>query len=245
MQFAVGIVPGDPARIGHMATVKGVNITGTADTLDSSFVGAPMDTNVWNIVAASPTFGVQSIPSDTSLWLSWTLPALNFRLQSSTTLESGSWTDYTQPSFPAGSKQSALLHQAALPGTNAGYFRMLREGVATKLLVLLPGETLAPGTATGKTGTPAAQNTLTEFNVTVQLMDKDNYPVTASNDLIHLTATGVNGTPFGTLPQDVNLLNGSLTLLIGILDEGTFTITASDVTNPAITSGSVEVGVTL
>jgi len=37
----------------------------------------------------------------------------------------------------------------------------------------VPGETAAPGTATGKTGAPTAQPAGTAFNVTVRSVDAD------------------------------------------------------------------------
>jgi hypothetical protein len=59
--------------------------------------------------------------------------------------------------------------------------------------------------------------------------------------LIRLAATG---TPYVTLPPDANLLSGSLTLPVTISGEGSVTLTASDVDNPAITPGSSSVAVT-
>jgi hypothetical protein len=238
MQFAVGIMPGDPARIGQMATLKGVNITGAAGELNSSFLGVPLDTNVWSIVASSPAYGVQENPTAGSLWLGWTLPANNFRLQTNATLTSGSWVNAALGGFDAGGKHSILIRQGDLPSSDAGFFRMMRQGVATKLLVLLPGETLAPGTPTGKTGTPIDQPVLTEFNVTVVMVDKDNYPVLGSTDVIHFASSG---TGIVIVPPDTALVNGSITLPMSSWDEsevGGTIITASDLTNPTITSGS-------
>ena len=47
-------------------------------------------------------------------------------------------------------------------------------GAFVKLQVLLPGETAAPGTASGKTGTPTAQTAGTGYSVTVNAVD-DNW----------------------------------------------------------------------
>jgi hypothetical protein len=44
-------------------------------------------------------------------------------------------------------------------------------GAFSKLQLLAPGETAAPGSATGKTGTPVAQTAGTSFNVTVNAVD--------------------------------------------------------------------------
>src|SRR5207249_2920030 len=43
----------------------------------------------------------------------------------------------------------------------------VNAGALAKLQLLTPGETAAPGTATGKTGTPTAQTAAVAFSVTV------------------------------------------------------------------------------
>jgi hypothetical protein len=165
------------------------------------------------------------------------LPANNFRLQSSTTVESGSWTNSPLAGFAAGGKQTILLPPGAQPGPNAGYFRLMRESVAARLIVILPGETFAPGTATGKTGTPINQPTLTDFNVTVQMVDKDYFPVRTSTDTIQLSATPAPGQTL-VLPPNTALVNGAITLSVSSWDAGTATLTATSTTNPTIQPGS-------
>jgi hypothetical protein len=242
MQVNVGCVPGELVRIGQKAIVTGVRIIGKPGTpdLSSNFLGVPLNTNDWTIVASSPTYGVQEVPLDAPFWLTWSLPASGFSLQSSDKVAGGIWANPTLAGYDAGNFHHILLNQTNLPGSTLGVYRMLKR-VGAKLLVLLPGETLAPGTPTGKTGTPDGQKSDIEFNITVRLMDKDNYPVSAPNDLIRLAATG---TPYVTLPPDANLLSGSLTLPVTISGEGSVTLTASDVDNPAITPGSSSVAVT-
>src|SRR5207237_2029576 len=60
-----------------------------------------------------------------------------------------------------------------------------------KLQLLAPGESSAPGTVSGKSGTPAAQTAAVPFNVTVNAVDAfwnfvntvaDNVGITASSD---------------------------------------------------------------
>lgn len=237
MQINVGAVPGELYRIGQVAVLTGAHISGTpgAPNLDSSFLGVPLDTNAWSIVASSAAYGVQMVPTEQSFWLNWTLPAANFRLQSSTTLAPNSWVDSPLAGFAAAGKQNVLVASTNLPGANAGYFRLMRQGTAAKLLVLLPGENLAPGTETGKTGAPVNQPTLTEFNVTIVMLDADNYPVRNATDLIHLSSSG---TQIVVLPPDTDLTDGFLTVPVSSWDEGEVTITATDVTNPAIAIGS-------
>ena len=47
----------------------------------------------------------------------------------------------------------------------------INAGAFAKLQLLMPGETAAPGTGTGKTGSPSAQTAGTSFNVTVKAVD--------------------------------------------------------------------------
>src|SRR5213075_228989 len=47
----------------------------------------------------------------------------------------------------------------------------VNAGAFVKLQLLMPGETAAPGTATGKTGTPTAQTEGSSFNVTIRAVD--------------------------------------------------------------------------
>ena len=56
-----------------------------------------------------------------------------------------------------------------------------------KLQILTPGETAAPGTGTGKTGTPTAEVAGTAFSVTVNAVDA-NWNVVSTNDTIAITA---------------------------------------------------------
>src|SRR6185503_15965502 len=47
----------------------------------------------------------------------------------------------------------------------------VNAGAFVKLQLLVPGETAAPGSATGKNGSPAAQAAGTSYNVTVNAVD--------------------------------------------------------------------------
>jgi len=238
MQVNVGCVPGELSRLGQMAIVKGVKITGTPGqpNVDSNFVGQSPDTNVWTVLEQNPN-GVQEIPLTAPFWLTWTLPANGFSLQDSDKVAGGIWASPALSSYAAGGMQYTLLNATNLPGAN-GFFRMIKR-VGTKLLVLLPGETAAPGTPTGKTGTPTFQVPGLEFDVTVNLCDANYYLVTSPNDEIAITSSD----NVATLPANPTLINGTATFKVTLWQEGTQTVTASDVTNPAITAGSGSVAV--
>jgi hypothetical protein len=132
------------------------------------------------------------------------------------------------------------MRQALVPwsatGTNQGYFRLI-ERVFSQLQVLLPGETNAPNTLTGKTGTPTPANVGDLVDVTVNAVDATWNIVNVSGDNINLTTTDGSA----TTPLDAPLANGTLTgpnqvILFG--SPGSFTVTAKDTTHTNILSST-------
>lgn len=235
MQINIGSVPGEMNRLGQMAVVTGVRFTGTPGepNLNSNFLGVPRDPNVWSIVASSPTFGVQEIPMEAVYWLNWTLPATGFGLQTNATLVGGSWGSPPPAGYTAGGKHTQLVLQSDLPSSNSGYFRLMKRAF-TKLQVLMPGETAAPGTPTGKTGTPTTQANNVPFSITVNAVDDEWYPITGVNDAIRLTTDDPGWAGGAMLTPDPALVNGTVTLVdvLYLFTEGSWKITATDVTDP-------------
>jgi hypothetical protein len=80
-------------------------------------------------------------------------------------------------------------------------FISLVSRTATKLQVLWPGETNAPGTATGKIGSPAPVAAGDNVTVTVNAVDNTWHIVNVSGDNIHFTAasSSVTGPPDAAL----------------------------------------------
>lgn len=108
-------------------------------------------------------------------------------------------------------------------------------GTFYKLQVLLPGETAAPGSPTGKTGTPIAQTAGIPFNITVNAVDDAwNVISSAAPDIIKITSTDVNA----VLPVNSTLPSGTKTFTVTLKTAGSKTITATDVTNGAIKSNA-------
>jgi hypothetical protein len=130
-----------------------------------------------------------------------------------------------------------------LPSSTHGYFRLVKR-VASRLQVLLPGETSAPGTLTGKTGTPDTTLAISgnsQAAVTVNLCDETWHILASATDRVHLTCTDLGA----WVSDDVALVGGTGTLYVNFYTPGTYTVTGSDVSNPAIapdTSSSVTVG---
>src|SRR2546426_3514810 len=105
--------------------------------------------------------------------------------------------------------------------------------VFTKLQLLVPGETAAPGTVSGKTGTPTAQTAGTPFTVTVNAVDP-NWNVVSSTDTVGITSS--NGG--ATLPGNAALVAGTKTFSVTLNTAGNWTVTASDITTPAMTANT-------
>src|SRR5205814_3695331 len=95
-----------------------------------------------------------------------------------------------------------------------------------KLQLLLPGETVAPGTPSGKTGTPTAQTAGTPFNVTVNAVDANWNLVSTAADIIGITSTDSNG----TMPANAALVSGTKTFSVTLKTVGNATLTSSDIT---------------
>ena len=100
----------------------------------------------------------------------------------------------------------------------------------TRLQVLLPGETAAPGTVTGKLGTPRAQSVGIPFNVTVRACDATWHLETTVTNIVALNSTDESA----TLPGPTALAGGVATLTVTCNAGGSFTFTADDQSDPTI-----------
>ena len=110
----------------------------------------------------------------------------------------------------------------------------VNTGAFTKLQLLLPGETAAPGTATGKTGTPTARASTVAFSVTVNAVDTAWNLVTAVTDTVRITSSDVNA----QLPANAALVAGTQTFTVTLLTAGSRTVTATDVTDGTKTANT-------
>jgi hypothetical protein len=232
--FYVGAQPNDVPAIGQSAVISHVKITGAAGALEDSFTESALDTTKWGKAAADAP-AVLVVPPDSKYWLSWTLPDANFSLATKAKLGPGEWTDMgLTNTFKIGNTRNVLVPASALPSASSGYFALIKR-VPAKLQVLLPGETNAPGTATGKIGTPSPQTVGNPFDLTINMCDATWHIVPAS-DTVSLTSTD----PSVWLQNNATLANGTVTILGNTYfgSPGTWTITATDDTTPTITSGT-------
>lgn len=112
-------------------------------------------------------------------------------------------------------------------------------GSYSRLQVLVPGELPAPGTATGKTGTPTDQTAGAPFDIRIRACDSEWNTVTEITNTISVGSSDASATlPGGTLV----LSSGELILSVTLNAGGQFTFTAGDDTDGSIadaTSSSV------
>ncbi len=234
-----GCQPNAAGNVGQGAVLSEVKISGLTPAIDDKFTGPTLDLNTWRIAAAQPA-GVTVSPNDVHWSLAWTLPDLYYELQSAASV-TGPWTDVTQMTnaVQSGTSKTLGIPDSTLPGQNASYYRMIKRS-ATKLQILLPGETAAPGTPTGKTGTPTPQTAGSILNVVVNAVD-DNWNVVPSfSDTVSVSttdpgATDLLGTP---LPITTGLSQGTRTLSIMLVTPGAQTLTATDTTKPSVTAST-------
>ncbi len=225
------LVPGETAAPGTSSGMTGTPTAATAGTAVNVTVRA-VDA-FWNLInAVSDTVDIASsdvnatLPADTALVSGTQTLSVTFKTAGSQTLTA---SDVSDPTKTASTSPSITV--------NAGAF--------VKLQLLVPGETAASGTATGKTGTPSAQGAGTAFDVTVNAVDANWNLVTSANGsayTIRITSSDANA----TLPSNGDLSSGDRTFSVTLKTAGSATLTASDVddaTKTASTSPSIAVNV--
>jgi hypothetical protein len=188
-----------------------------------------LDVN-WNVVSSAPTNTISitaTDPNDTN-------PANNSLASGTrnftvTFKTAGSWT------VTANNVTDATKTASTTPAITAN------AGPFSKLQILVPGEAAAPGTATGKTGTPVTQVASAPFSVTVNAVDANWNLVNNVSDTVGITSSDSNA----LLPAAAALVSGTQTFSVTLKTAGTQTMAASDITDgtkTANTSSSIAVG---
>jgi hypothetical protein len=113
----------------------------------------------------------------------------------------------------------------------------INGGPYARIVVLCPGETIAPGTAQGRTGTATDQSINYSFVVTVQATDQWFNPVSGPTDMIHLTS----GDPLAQLPADQAMVDGVAEMSMRLSTGGFQQITASNVSKPTMPTSTTQV----
>ena len=212
-------------------------VSNTAEPFSENFLtDSVLDTtNVWNTSAASGPLGVFVAPAGSALWATWTLPDSSFSLQDAATLGNPfAWASPSLgPKLTMVGVRSQLLATNEIPAGPTAFFELVKR-VPTQLQILLPGETNAPNTLTGKTGTPTTGFTTSDgVNVTINLVDS-TFHIVSSTDALSLTSSDSTATFTNPLPT---LAGGTVTVQV-YFDSGSWTVTGADTTTPTITSGT-------
>jgi len=214
---------------------------------DNFLADSTLDTTTWRTLENEANT-VYVFPNDPAqVLVQWYQPDVGYGLQTAGSLNPpANWVTLTGPD--AGNSpppvaptifnitpgiRSVLVPGADLLNTNSSFFRLIGQSFI-QLQVLMPGETNAPGTVTGKTGSPDPESmAMGGFNVTVNACDADWTVLTGVTDTIHITSSDTTA----TLPFDGPLAGGTGQFLVSFGQTGTFTVTASDVNAPTIKPG--------
>src|SRR5439155_23864327 len=132
-----------------------------------------------------------------------------------TTLATGTLDGAGQATFTTSSLSAAAHSMTAvyngdgnfITSTSSVVTQTVNPGPFAKLQILVPGETAAPGTALGKTGTPTAQTAGAAFTVTVNPEDADSNLVNTLTDTGAITSSDTNA----GLPGRAALVAGTKT----------------------------------
>jgi hypothetical protein len=217
------ILPGESPR--------GGTATGKTGTPTNQSAGTPFTVTVravdqyWNLVPGVNDRIVLT-STDTFAWM-----------PSDTTLSNG------QVLIPTRLHKSGLQTITARDSTNASIQPntssqvLVTGGTFARVLVLAPGEIVAPGTATGRAGTATDQSINYAFTVTVLATDQWWNPVGGVSDVVHLTS----GDPLAQLPPDQAMVDGEAQMSLRLSTGGFQQISVTDVTNPSKTGSTTQV----
>jgi hypothetical protein len=234
-----GIQGNDNNYAGQGVTVSKIEFkNSTYGDVSDTFETLPLNSLLWGIAAGNAN-GVQVVPS--GVWVSWTLPALGYDLLAAATINTplDGWTAGlitnapAVPPFNFAERGRIVVPWASLPGTSQNYFRLSHAPDFTKLQLLMPGESNAPMTPTGKTGTPVAQKVGVPFNVTVNACD-DYWQVVPSTDVVNLTSSDLGA----ILPAADALVAGTKAFAVTLSASGVATITVVDLSDGSKTANT-------
>ena len=237
----IGIMPRTTTHIGKATVLSRIKIQGVPNSIDDSF--ATFDTNVWSKLADAPS-GIFVNNGDVMGYLPWNTPNdQGFTSLIAAGAVVGPYKEIGAPSSKwilVNGVRKAVLSKSgvnsALGGAeaNAAFFRLVKRAFS-KLQVLMPGETAAPGTPTGKTGTPTPQTVGQEFEITVRSVDADWYPISAADSVNIQSSTD----PLLAFPPFVSqLVGGTVNIPVTFGTAGNQTITVYDVTDPTKTANT-------
>jgi len=221
------VLPGEAVAPGTVAGKTGTPNDQTAGTaIISNIVVNAVDAN-WNIVPTATT-NVTISSTDTNAAVADDNGATTGNL----TLVAGTRTLSSFTFKTAGTR--TITASATGFSTNTSTNVTVNVGTVAKLEILVPGETTAPGTSTGKTGSPSSQSLGVAIanGIVVNAVDANWNTVTGATPNVAITSSDTSA----TIADDNGAAAGNLTLGAGAgtLSSFTFnnggaqTITATD-----------------
>jgi hypothetical protein len=217
------ILPGETAQGG---TATGKSGTPTAQTAGTQFVTTVRAVDqYWNLVPGIND-NIHLTSTDAFAWMSSDTTLVNGQILVPTRLHKSGSQTITASDTDNGSIQPNTSSPVTING-----------GSFAKVLILAPGESPAPGTATGRTGTATDQSINYAFTVQVLATDQWWNPVGGVSDVIHISS----GDPLAQLPPDQAMVNGVADMQVRLSTGGFQQISASDVTNPSKTGSTTQV----
>jgi hypothetical protein len=202
---------------------------GSSDFNDNFVADAGiLNSSIWETNAAFPSC-VQLVGPGNPYWIQWTEPATGYTLETAAALsDDTAWTAVTNNvAFISGTNYTQLVSTNDLQAGNAAFFAVIQHN--NQLQVLWPGETAAPGTPTGKTGTPTPVSISTNggsVTFTVNAVDSKWNLIPTINDTVAIMSSD----SAATLPGSSPLTSGTGQFTITFATTNSQTVTATDVT---------------
>ncbi len=216
---------------GRAVVYGSFSATGCATPISENFATeSGLDTNTWKNFSNDPN-AIAFVPLGSAYWLNWSVPDGGFSLQAAAKVNATAtnWADLTPPLLLSAGKRQALIAGSSLPAGNAGFFRLIQR-TFSQLQVLFPGESNAPNTPSGKSGTPSTITSGDTVTLTVNAVDNTFHIIPGAVDNIHITSS--DGAAIYGL--DGSLVNGTGTYLIQFNTTGSQTASATDTTSTNI-----------
>jgi hypothetical protein len=170
-------------------------------------------------------------------WMSWGTPDTGLVPAMSSSLGSGAdWNSLINGPLENNTNRFNLINTAEMSAPQ-GFFGLFKRDYV-QLQVLWPGETNAPNTLTGKTGTPLPVDLGGPAGglipVEIYAVDSTWHIITSATSTLSITASDPS-----VLPTSASgtLSNGKFTENVQFTSGGSFIITAADTLNSSITNG--------
>ena len=210
-----------PGQIHAPGTSTGVGGTATAQTAGTAFAVKVLASDAYGNLIKTVTDTIGITCSDTAAVLPANAALVNGTNSFTLTFKDAGTQTVTASDLTTGSQT----------GISSGL--TVNPGPFTKLQLLVPGESAAPGTPSGKTGAPVEQRVGAAFTVTVNAVDA-NWNVINTNDTIKITSSDASA----TLPANAALAAGTRSFSVTLNTPGTPTVTASNVTHTTVAAST-------